>query len=85
MPAGAREAGDLLVEIKVMLNRDGSVVRADIVDAGRAAGDAFYRAAAESARRAVQICSPFDELPADRYDICQTMTLRFNPKEMLGT
>jgi outer membrane biosynthesis protein TonB len=86
VPAGAREAGDLLVEIKVVLGRDGSVVRADIVDAGgRASNDPFYRAAAESARRAIHICSPFSELPADRYDIWQTLTLRFNPKEMLGT
>lgn len=85
VPAGAREAADLLVEIKVVLNRDGSVARADIVDAARATADSFYRAAAESARRAVKICSPFSELPADRYNIWQTLTLRFNPKEMLGT
>ncbi len=85
VPAGAREAGDLLVEIKVVLNRDGSVIRADIVDGGRGSTDTFYQAAAESARRAVQICSPFSELPADRYNIWQTRTLRFNPKEMLGT
>ncbi len=85
VPAGAREADGLLVEIKVVLSRDGSVVRADIVDAARATADSFYRAAAESARRAVQICSPFRELPPDRYDIWQTLTLRFNPKEMLGT
>jgi hypothetical protein len=84
VPAGAREAENLLVEIKVVLNRDGSVYRADIIDNGRM-GDNFYRVAAESARRAVQICSPFNELPADRYDIWQTLTLRFNPKEMLGT
>ncbi|HXV24979.1 MAG TPA: energy transducer TonB [Alphaproteobacteria bacterium] len=85
VPAGAREAEDLLVEIKVVLNRDGSVIRADIVDSARATTDTFYRAAAESARRAVQICSPFSELPADRYDIWQTLTLRFNPRELLGT
>ena len=84
VPAGAREAENLLVEIRVVLNRDGSVYRADIVDNGRM-GDSFYRVAAESARRAVHICSPFSELPVDRYDIWQSLTLRFNPKEMLGT
>ncbi|MCI0431836.1 MAG: energy transducer TonB [Rhodospirillales bacterium] len=85
VPAGAREAGDLVVEIKVVLNRDGSVVAAEIVDAARASTDSFFRAAAESARRAVRICSPFSDLPPDRYQIWQTLTLRFNPKEMLGT
>ena len=85
VPAGARDANDLVVEIKVVLNRDGSVIAADIVDAARASTDAFFRAAAESARRAVRICSPFSELPPDRYDIWQSLTLRFNPKEMLGT
>ena len=52
-------------------HRDGSVVSADIVDFARASTDTFYRAAAESARRAVRTCSPFNELPADRYDIWQ--------------
>jgi hypothetical protein len=84
VPAGARESENLLIEIRVTLNRDGSVYRADIVDNGRMS-DSFYREAAESARRAVQICSPFSELPADRYDVWHTSTLRFNPKEMLGT
>ena len=85
VPAGARDADDLVVEIRVVLGRDGSVVQASILDLTRASTDDFYRAAAESARRAVLNCSPLRELPADRYDIWQTLTLRFNPKEMLGT
>src|SRR5262249_46343504 len=85
VPAGARDATDLIVEIRVLLNRDGSVLDARIVDTTRAASDTFYRTAAESARRAVLLCSPLRNLPPDRYDAWRDITLRFDPKEMLGT
>jgi hypothetical protein len=47
-------------------------------------GDPFYRAAAESALRAVlnPRCQPL-KLPADKFDQWQTMSLSFNPKDLL--
>ncbi len=49
-------------------------------------GDADFRAAAESALRAVlnPRCHPF-ALPREKYDSWKTMTLVFDPKEMFGT
>jgi hypothetical protein len=85
VPAGARDAENLIVEIRVQLNPDGSVTDARIVDQSRLMTDLAFRAAAESARRAVLVCSPFKNLPAARYDVWRALTLRFDPKEMLDT
>jgi hypothetical protein len=80
---GARDAEELIVVIHVQLNRDGSVRRAEIVDEGRVTKDAYYRSAAENARRAIYSCQPF-ELPVKRYDIWRDMVLRFDPRQMFG-
>lgn len=84
-PAGARNAQDLVVEIKVLVNRDRTVRQALIVDTARMRRDPFYRSAAESARRAVlnPRCSPL-KLPPAKYDLWRSMTLRFDPREAFG-
>ncbi len=84
-PAGARNAQDLVVEIKVLVNRDRTVRQASIVDVARMRRDPFYRSAAESARRAVlnPRCSPL-KLPPAKYDLWRSMTLRFDPREAFG-
>ena len=86
LPAGAKEAEDLVIEIWVAMNPDGTVREARIQDQGRLRTDGFFRAAAESALRAVlnPRCSPL-KLPRQRYEQWQTMTLSFNPREMFGT
>ena len=86
LPAGAKEAEDLIIEIWVAMNPDGTVREARIQNQVRLRADGFYRAAAESALRAVlnPRCSPL-KLPRDKYDLWQTMTLTFNPREMFGT
>jgi len=84
-PAGAKHAGSLIVEIRVVVNRDRTVRTARIVDVSRMRQDAFYRSAAESALRAVlnPRCSPL-LLPPTKYDLWRTMTLEFDPRKMLG-
>jgi hypothetical protein len=86
LPAGAKDAEDMVVSIRVEMNVDGTPRMAEIRDQARMRGDAFYRAAAESALRAVlnPRCHPFT-LPPEKYDSWKTMTLVFNPKEMFGT
>ena len=83
LQAGAKEAENLIIEISVAMNPDGTVRHARIQNKDRVAGDPFFRAAAESALRAVlnPRCQPF-KLPRDRYDRWQTMALIFDPKEM---
>lgn len=81
--AGAANAEDLKVEIRVEVNPDRTVKLAQVVDQGRYNSDTFYRAMAESALRAVQNprCSPL-RLPEDKYSTWRTMTIVFDPKDM---
>jgi outer membrane biosynthesis protein TonB len=83
VPAGARDAKDLVVEIRVQVGEDGTVRTAQIVDSGRM-GDPLYRAAAESARRAFfnPQCTPL-KLPPDKYATWKDMVVDFNPKDAL--
>jgi hypothetical protein len=87
IPAGARDAENLVVRIKVFLNSDGSLSKPpEIVGGGSGGGasDPFFRTAAESARRAVLKCSPLKNLPPDKYARWREITLTFNPRDMLG-
>jgi len=82
VPAGAREAEDLIIEIKVDMGRDG-VPRNAWIESRARMGEAFYRAAAESALRAVlnNRCHPF-KLPPQKYDQWHDLRLVFNPRDM---
>lgn len=84
MPIGARDAQNLIVEVIIDVNPDRTVRAAEIVDKSRMATDPFYRAAAESAVRALYNprCTPL-ELPADRYDQWKRITFTFDPRDML--
>jgi outer membrane biosynthesis protein TonB len=81
--AGARDAKDLVVEIRAAVNPDGTVTRADIVDSGRASSDPLFRAAAESARRAFfnPACTPL-KLPPDKYATWKDLVVDFSPKDI---
>ena len=83
VPAGARDARDLVVEIRVVVDPDGTVRQATIVDQARL-GDPFFRAAAESARRAFfnPHCRPL-HLPAEKYAIWKDLVVDFSPKDIL--
>lgn len=83
VPAGAKDAENLVIEIKITMNQDGTVNTARIQNDSRLASDGFFRAAAESALRAVlnPRCSPY-KLPREKFSSWQSMTLSFNPKDM---
>ncbi len=84
LPAGAKDAASMVIEIDVSMNSDGTVYKARVLNKGLQT-DPFLRAMAESALRAVlnERCQPF-RLPADKYDRWKAMKLVFNPKEMFG-
>lgn len=83
LPAGARDAQNLVVDVWVSVSPEGGVRQARVVEAERMARDPFYRAAAESALRAVlnPRCNPL-KLPPGKYEQWKTFTLSFNPKDM---
>ena len=80
---GARDAENLVVQVRIAFNRDGSVRKVDIVDQTRFRSDRFFRSAAENARRAILSCQPFD-LPARKYDLWSIARFNFNPRQMFG-
>jgi outer membrane biosynthesis protein TonB len=84
MPVGAREAENLIVEVLIEVNPDRTVQSAHVVDSSRMASDAFFRAAAESALRALRHpnCTPLD-LPPDKYNQWKSITFNFDPRDML--
>jgi hypothetical protein len=84
VPAGARDAKDLDIEVKAVVNRDGTVQQAVIVDTARYGSDPYFRAAADSAKRAVlnPKCSPL-RVPPDKYEAWHNLDLFFNPKDLL--
>lgn len=83
VPLGAKEAENLKVEIFMVINEDRTLRDAKVVDQSRYNSDTFFRAAADSALRAVRnpSCSPF-QLPADKYDVWKTVTVTFDPSQM---
>ncbi len=79
---GAQGIKDMIIEVRVFLNKDGTVRDAKILDTSRYNSDKAFRSVAESARRAVYVCQPYSIFAnryADKYDMWKTMLLRFNP------
>jgi hypothetical protein len=82
-PIAVREAGNLVVTVRIQLLPDGSVagepeVRSPIFDE-------LTQIAAESAKRAVVQCAPFgDILRPEKYAIWNQIDFVFDPREMLG-
>src|SRR5690348_10538988 len=83
LPAGAKDAGSLVTDIRVWMNPNGTVQKAEILNAFKVNSDRHHRAKAESALRAVlnQRCQPF-KLPPEKFDEWSTMTIGFDPKDM---
>lgn len=84
IPEGARDDRELIVEIRVFVNRDGDVSQAMILDQGRMANDPVFRAAAVSARRALfdPKCRPL-RLPPDKYEYWKEFIMNFSPRDLL--
>jgi hypothetical protein len=83
VPAGAKGAKNLIVDIEMELSNDGTVIKADIVDKRRMNSDQYFRIAAESAQRAVldPKCNPLP-FPKGKHDQWKSVTMSFNPKDM---
>lgn len=86
VPAGARDAANLVVEIRIVLAPDGTVLDAKILDQARLnqSGDGFFRVAAESAYRAVLKSTPLKGLPPEKYESWREIVLAFDPKNVVG-
>jgi outer membrane biosynthesis protein TonB len=86
-PIGSPNPEELIVEVNVYLAPNGGLARAPQLSAASraaAAGNPFMRAAAESALRAVNICAPYRNLPADQYGQWNEVRIIFDPTRMAG-
>lgn len=81
LPSGAKDAHEMIVDLRLLMNSDGVVREAHIENQGLMMTDPFFRAVAESALNAVARCSPL-KLPADKYERWKDLSLSFNPKDM---
>lgn len=81
---GARDARNVIVDVHVEVNPDGTVASARAVDSARYYADRVFQSAADRAVRAVRDpkCSPL-KLPAGKYEEWKSMDLTFNPRDML--
>ena len=84
VPAGARDAKDLVVEIRVAVNPDGTVQQATIVDQGRLRATRFSapRRKAPGAPSSTRSARPL-RLPPDKYAIWKDFVVDFSPKDCL--
>lgn len=79
-PTGSKDPQSLAVPVYVELNPDGSVIKVEFRgDSGRYNRDTFYRAAADSAVRAVHRCNPIKNLPAGKYSTWRETIFNFTP------
>ena len=85
LPAGAKDAHTMIIAIRMVMNPNGTVQQARILDQSKIGTDPFYRTMAESALRAAlnPRCQPF-RLPPEKYERWKTMKLTFDPRDMLG-
>jgi outer membrane biosynthesis protein TonB len=83
-PVGSKDAQTLIVEVNIDVNADKTVANAEIVDKARYNTDPFFRAAADSAVRAVRNpkCSPLI-LPEGKFDQWKRIDFTFDPRDML--
>jgi TolA protein len=80
-PVGGLGGEDIVVKLRIELNRDGTLVRAPQLANTGSSG--FFTAAADSAVRAVFQCQPYT-MPADKYGQWRDMLLNFDPRRMYG-
>jgi len=83
VPVGAPDPAALVFRVRIFLNPDGTVAaEPELIDQGGMA-DPHFRAAVDSAKRAVHICSPF-QLPAEKFASWNEITITFDPTKMSG-
>ena len=81
-PYAANELNKI-INLKIFTNPDGAVVNVQIIDVAFYKKDPVYRAAADSARRAVKDCSPLP-LPKNKYDLFKIFTFNFDTSFING-
>jgi hypothetical protein len=85
VPAGLRDAQELRVVLAAELAADGGVISSSIrlIEPG-VVPDERFRQAFEAGRRALIRCSPYADLPRDKYAQWRNIEVVFNPEGMVS-
>ena len=83
-PLGIPYDDNLIVRIKLKLERDGTVTDTEVLDHARMnkPGQNFYKILAESALRAIRMCTPL-KVPSSGYERWKEIQMNFDAREML--
>ena len=84
LPAGARDAQNMVVTLRIQLNPDGTVTGVSVLNESRMRSDPFFRAMAESTVRAVLKTDRIKNLSPEKYDLWRDMRINFDPREMFS-
>ena len=85
VPAGLRDASELKVTLAAELAADGAVINASIrLIEPRPAPDERFQQAYEAGRRALIRCSPYADLPRDKYGQWRDIEVVFNPEGIVS-
>ena len=80
VPVGVAEARDLVVTVRILFNKDGSLA-GDPTLMNHGSHPAF-QAAAESALRGVRRCAPYSFMPPLKYEVWKDVIVDFDPRDM---
>jgi hypothetical protein len=72
-----------VVQLRIQVRPNRTVYGVTIEDQGRLNRDTKFRAVAESARRAVEGCSPLS-LPPDKYALWRDIIMNFYPEDAIS-
>ena len=79
-PIGIRNAGEMIIRIRVLVGRDGRLTAPPmVITSGRGT---TYESARDSAVRAVFRAQPFDMLRPETYETWRDMEITFDPRDM---
>lgn len=80
IPAGAQDAGNVVVKVGFNLNRNAEVVGQPYLLNSQ--NHPAFAIMAEAAIRAILECGPYDMLPPEKYDIWNEFSMEFDPRNM---
>jgi colicin import membrane protein len=79
-PAGAAEARDLIVQVRILFKPDGSLAAEPSLLTRTSSG--YQQIAAESALRAIRRCAPYSFMPVAKYDAWKDVEVTFDPRDL---
>jgi hypothetical protein len=83
LPVSVEGIEGMVVQLRIQVRPDRTVQSVAIEDQARLGRDPMFRAVAESARRAVDKCSPLN-LPPGKYTVWRDMLLNFYPEDAIS-